>query len=165
MLECFEILIQQPISEYNYKRVNFFMNFILFLEFKSLTSLLSCWILVSLIMSSALSGLILSSQINQQNVPFVESFQDLISKPSIVPEIEQPIFYKRFKDIFPEEFAILNSRRLAKGLNENNATIFLSNTEFLLQLVKGERVYLCNSIYKNYIQTENPRFAISFNQR
>ena len=136
------------------------MNFIFFLEFKSLISLLSCFDSFSLIMSSALSGLILSSQINQINVPFVESFQDLISKPSIVPEVHQPIYYKRFKDIFPEEFVILDSRRLAGGLNENKKTKFNSITELLLQLIKGESVYLCNGIYKNFILAENPQLPL-----
>ena len=98
------------------------------MKLKNYAILISIWLMMSLVLSNAFKGLLLSSYVNIKSDFAVKSLQDLIDKPSVQILHDDSV-----------EFAIKDSLEISTKLKkrikkENKLQLIISNVKALSEL-------------------------------
>ena len=118
--------------------------------------LMSVWILLSMIISKVFSGVLLSSFVNINIDLAINSFQDLINKPSI------EIFYDDYFKEFYQKQGSFETLLLTARIKDENlipATSTFQNENYL-KMRNGQAVILCNTYICQFYRMMNPHLNL-----
>ena len=103
---------------------------------------MTIWLLMTLVLSNAFKGLLLSSYVNIRSDLAVKSFKDLINKPLIKVYLDNSFYYLKKLNSTSEPIEIsLIRNRILQRLNVAGTYEIISST----QLKTGQAVVICNS--------------------
>ena len=125
-------------------------------KLKNYIILMSIWILMSMIISKLFSSVLLSSFVNIKIDLAINSFQDLINKPSI------EIFYDDyFKDFYQRHGSIETLLLSMRIKNENRHSGLPFQNGNYLKLRNGQAVILCNTYICQLHRLMNPHLNLA----
>ena len=125
---------------------------------KNYVILTSIWLLMSLVLSNAFKGLLLSSYANINTDLAVKSLHDLIDKPNV------EIYQKKTLDFISKEAESEDIKKLKERISKNSTFIpeVFSDSKEIIKFQNGQAVILCNSYNCRFHQKLNPHLKLIY---
>ena len=111
---------------------------------------------MSLVLSNAFKGLLLSSNVNIKFDLGVKSFQDLIDKPKV------EIFHNKILNTINKETELPIMNKLKERISKTGRYNIISAIENKIKFQIGQAVILCNSFTCLFYLMLNPRIKLSY---